>query len=50
MIDIDKLSEAQVRYILNELCDDGGDMNIEVVVDGIMKNVDYPQDNNEGDE
>lgn len=50
MIDIDKLSEAQVRYILNELYNGGGDMNMEVVVDCIMTNVDYPQDNNEGGE
>lgn len=49
MIDIDKLTEAQVRYILKAVYDDGGDYNMEKVVDCIMKDTDYPQQtNNEG--
>lgn len=53
MIDIDKLSEAQVRYILRELYDvmsmSLGDVTTDYYLQLIAAQNDYPQDNNEGD-
>ena len=48
MIDIDKLTEAQVRYILKAIYDDGGDYNMENTFACILQEDDYPQQiNNE---
>lgn len=49
MIDIDKLTEDQVRYIINELLDIKPMMC--PIVAGIMSEKDYPQqtNNEEGD-
>lgn len=46
MIDIDKLTEAQVRYILKELLVMGGNNLLEGGILWIKGNSDYPQQTN----
>ena len=47
MIDIEGLTEAQVRYILKELLEMGGNNLLEGDILWIKGNSDYPQNNEE---
>lgn len=47
MIDIDKLTEAQVRYILKELLEMDGNNLLEGDILWVKGNSDYPQNNEE---